>query len=110
MRKLASKDLQLFLKSNMGYREYSLAQLYTMYKELLNRDLFLVYELMQRDSFRRKLKYIADVEGSWLVIEGRGRDSIYRVAEPDACCAFSNLYAGAMKILQKGKEKYSWLR
>jgi len=108
--KLSSKDLQSFIKSNMAFRAYTFDELYKIYTNVLNRDLFLEYELMQRDSFRRKLKAIADVDGSWLEIEGRGRGTLYRVVEPDPCCAFSGLYASAMKILQRSKEKYSWLK
>lgn len=110
MKKLSAKELQIFLKSNMGYRRYTFDELYYMYSEILNRDLLISYKLMKRDSFRRRLKEWSSVEGGWLVKEGQQNHLTYYAQEPEVCCKFSALYDKAMKIYQKGNARCSWLR
>lgn len=108
--RLPSKDFQSFIKSNMGFRRYTFNELHSIYTDILNRDAFIKYELMSRQSFKAKLKTISEVEGSWLLIEGKSQHRTYRAIDPEYCCNFSSLHDRAMKIYQKGKEKYSWFR
>ena len=97
--RLSSKDLQTFLKSNMGYRRYSLSELYSVYTGVLNRDYFIpYYEVMCRESFRLKLNAISNVEGSWLISEGIRKTRTYRAVEPEPCCKFSATYDKAMEL------------
>jgi len=97
--RLSSKDLQTFLQLNMGYRKHSLNELYDVYAGILNRDRFLEYEVMGRNSFRLKLNAIGDVEGSWLIVEGIRKTRTYRVTEPEPCCKWSALHDKAEKYL-----------
>jgi len=109
MKKLSSKDLQILLISNMGYEPFDLEEMWDIYQDIIrkiNTDRFVKFESMQRDSFRRKLKAISDVEGSWLIIEETIKGKVYRMKEPE----FSDLYITAMKILQRSRERCSWVR
>lgn len=109
MKTLSGKTTQEILIANMGYDEYELRDVYSIYSLIMNRDYFLKFKVMSEDSMRRRLQVWSSVDGSWLIKKGRGAETIYY----KRCCKSSDMSKKtwkemADKLWAKAKEPKSW--
>ena len=77
MVKLSPEKLQKELMENMHEGDYTADELFVVYQSIINFSFNLKFEAVSRVTFRDNLTRWSNVEGSWLVITGRGKGIRY---------------------------------
>jgi len=79
------------LMNELSYdREYSLDELYVIYKRIMNRDVFCTVPVVKRESFRDRLNTWCDAD-TCIAKEGSLKQVRYRKLEPIVTCPFLKL-------------------
>ena len=77
MAKLSPEKLQKELMENMHSGNYTVDELFIVYKSIINFSLDLKFQSVSRSTFRDNLTRWSSVEGSWLVKTGTGKSIRY---------------------------------
>ena len=78
MESLSAAKFQRELRAKMLYdKEYSIDELYVIYKSMVSLDFNLQYKIVSEKTFSNKLTEWSNVDNSWLIKKGKGKNAMY---------------------------------
>lgn len=77
MKRVSPEKLQRELKAKMLDGEHTMTELYSIYTSMMSIDFDMRYQIMEKKTFNNRLTEWSNVEGSWLVKKGVGKNALY---------------------------------